>query len=482
MRDMRLAAIGLSVSLLFPTLPSAPAASAQQSEWSWYEVDAQGKVRLNLYLFWSQSCSHCPPALNFCDWLRRALPWVNVHTYEISGNAANRDLYRRMAASLKQIGGQTPAFFCCNQMILGYGSYEQTGKRIEQNLVRWYEHLSDHYRRHPPGAAEGVAGLLTLLTPPEGPPNPALPPPPPIDLPPPVAETVQVPGWGEVQAESLSLPAFTLVIAGCDAFNPCAFFVLLLLLSLLIHGRSRFRMLLVGGVFVFFSGLMYFLFMAAWLNLFFVIGHLSAITLAAGALAVGAGLLNVKDYFWFKQGPSLSIPDGARPGLIRRMNRLLQVSGLPALLGGAAALATVANLYELLCTSGFPMIYTRVLTLRQLEPIEYYGYLLLYNAIYVAPMALIVAVFAWTLGAWKLTETGGRILKLLSGLMMLGLGIVLLVRPTLLHSPLGAVGLLAAAGAATALVVAVSTWRHRPRKKEPTPADSLRTPTGAGAC
>jgi hypothetical protein len=282
----------------------------------------------------------------------------------------------------------------------------------------------------------------------------------PVDLPP-QEETIYVPGQGEIEPDRLSLPTLTLILAGCDAFNPCAFFVLLLLLSLLVHGRSRARMMLVGGIFVFFSGLVYFLFMAAWLNLFFVIGHLGLITTAAGAVAVVIGVLNVKDFFWFKQGPSLSIPASARPALFQRMARLINASSLPSLAGGAVALASAANLYELLCTSGFPLVFTRVLTLRQLSTPEHYAYLVLYNLIYVAPMALIVLVFAMTLGARKLTEYGGRILKLLSGLMMLALGLVLVVQPEVLHTAVGAVAVLGSAGGMTALLLTIDRFRHR---------------------
>jgi hypothetical protein len=90
----------------------------------------------------------------------------------------------------------------------------------------------------------------------------------------------------------------TVVLAGLDAFNPCAFFVLLFLLSLLVHAHDRRRMLLIGGVFVFFSGLIYFVFMAAWLNVCFCwLGELRFMTLLAGLLAVSIGGLNVKDFF-----------------------------------------------------------------------------------------------------------------------------------------------------------------------------------------
>jgi hypothetical protein len=286
------------------------------------------------------------------------------------------------------------------------------------------------------------------------PPSPDLPP----DLPP-AGETITAPVWGEVDVASLSLPAFTVVIAGCDAFNPCAFFVLLLLLSLMVHVHSRLRMAFVGGVFVLASGVMYFLFMAAWLYFFVLVGHMRLITIVAGALAVVAAVINIKDFFWFKHGPSLSIPDSARPSLLRRMNHLIVTSRPIALVAGTVALAFAANLYELLCTAGFPMVYTRVLTLRELPPATYYAYLAAYNAIYILPMAVIVAGFVWTLGSYKLSEYQGRVLKLLSGLMMLGLGIVIMFWPEWLTNVLAAVILLALAGAGTAAVALWDRWR-----------------------
>jgi hypothetical protein len=91
--------------------------------------------------------------------------------------------------------------------------------------------------------------------------------------------------------------------------------VLLFLLSLLVHARSQGRMLLIGGTFVLFSGLLYLLFMAAWLSLFLVVGGASGVTAAAGVIALVIGVLNVKDSFSFHQGPTLSIPERANPGL-----------------------------------------------------------------------------------------------------------------------------------------------------------------------
>jgi hypothetical protein len=115
------------------------------------------------------------------------------------------------------------------------------------------------------------------------------------------------------------------------------------------------------------------------------------------------------------------------------MGTLTTTGRIPAMVAGAALLAIGANFYEMLCTAGFPMVYTKVLTLRKMGMAEYYVYLLMYNVIYVVPLVGIVVLFAVTLGSRKMTEWQGRVLKLASGLMMITLGIVLIVDPSLLN-------------------------------------------------
>jgi cytochrome c biogenesis protein CcdA len=119
------------------------------------------------------------------------------------------------------------------------------------------------------------------------------------------------------------------------------------------------------------------------------------------------------------------------------------------MLAATVLLAVAANFYELLCTAGFPMVYTRVLTMQVANPAKHLLYLALYNLIYILPLLLIVLAFARTLGARKLSEREGRLLKLLSGLMMLGLGILLLVAPEKLSNLSVALGLMLAAAALT---------------------------------
>lgn len=403
---------------------------------TWHHVDENGSIRVHLYVFWSAGCPHCHRALRFLADLEERAPWLDVRAFEVSTPGA-AGLYRRLAEQLGVEAAYVPAFFHCGEASQGFDRAETTGRRLEASLEACHRRLAaatasaEQDERTEDARAQPPATLPLI---------------------------------GDLDTNAWSLPALTVVLAGLDAFNPCAFFVLLFLMSLMVHVRSRLRMALVGGVFVLFSGLLYFLFMAAWLNLFLLVGVLPAVTAGAGAIAVVIGALNVKDFVWFGRGVSLSIPERAKPGLYERTRGLLGAASLPAMLAGTVLLALAANAYELLCTAGFPLVFTRVLTLRELGAPGYYGYLALYNVVYVLPLLAIVTAFVATLGARKLREEEGRVLKLLSGLMMLELGAVLLVAPDWLNAAPTAFALIALALVITALAV----WTDRRRLRRAT--------------
>jgi hypothetical protein len=205
--------------------------------------------------------------------------------------------------------------------------------------------------------------------------------------------------------------------------------VLLLLLSILVNLRDRTRILAIAGTFVLVSGAAYFAFMAAWLNVFEWIGMLRPMQLALGGLAVGIGLVHVKDFFAFKQGPSLSIPEAAKPGIYARIRRIVNAENLPAAIGAVFVLAVLVILVELLCTAGLPALYTGILTQRGYSTAAGSGYLGLYIAAYMFDDALMVAGVVLSLARVKLQETGGRWLKLVSGSVVLALGLTMLFKP-----------------------------------------------------
>ena len=401
-------------SLLAVLLAFAFPACAAEDPWLLPGPD--GKPQVRLYFFWSLTCPHCETARPFVETIPTRRPWVALHSLELSRHPENAVMYRDLVRSIGQDAG-VPGFLVCGELRVGWHRDETTGAELERALDACHGRV--------------LVGQPAAATAPV------------------VPQRIELPFVGTVAADSLSLPVLTLALASLDAFNPCAFFVLLFLLSMLVHQKSRPRMLLIGGTFVLCSGLMYFAFMAAWLNVFQLIGHLAWVTLAAGLIAVLVGVLNVKDFFAFKHGPTLSIPESGRADIVRRARGLLIADSLPAMMAATVFLAIAANFYELLCTAGFPMVYTRLLTLTEPSMTMRYLYLGLYNLIYVVPMVIILALFVRTLGARRLSEREGRLLKLLSGIMMLELGVLLFVAPNLTSSAAVGVALIVAAIAIT---------------------------------
>ena len=244
---------------------------------------------VDLYFFWSARCPHCLDARPHVLRLPEQIEGLTLHDLEISRSRENAGRYVALASAIGERASAVPAFLFCGEMHVGWDSAATTGHLLVERLKACRE-------RAQAGSAAAAGGA------------PA---------------EIEVPWLGRIDVDSLSLPMFTLVIAGLDAFNPCAFFVLLFLLGLLVNQRQRGRMLLIGGTFVLISGLMYFAFMAAWLNLFRLLEGMAWVTAAAAILAIVIGVINVKDFFAFKQGVSLTIPKSRLPKLYQRGRAVL---------------------------------------------------------------------------------------------------------------------------------------------------------------
>ena len=347
-----------------------------------------------LEVFVRPGCPYCEEAKRFLTDLQRRRSKLRLRVRDISQDPEALQELSELSHrfGIRPVG--VPAFYIRGQLIIGFLSAETTGKEIEALLDR--------------PAAFSEPDRIDHSSPPE---------------------IVDVPLLGRISLRGLGLPLFTIVLGLLDGFNPCAMWVLLFLLSMLVHLRDRKKMFLIGGAFVVVSGLVYFAFMAAWLNLFFLIGASRLTHVLLGTVAAMIGILNLKDFFAFGRGPSVAIPEAAKPKVYEQVRRVLRAENLFGALVAVVVLAMLVNTVELLCTAGLPAVYTRVLTSYALPAWQYYGYLILYNLAYLADDSLMLAVAVVTLSREKLQERGARFLKLTSGGVMLALGLILILRP-----------------------------------------------------
>jgi len=334
-------------------------------------------------VFVRDGCPHCSAAKQYLSELQRERPHLNIILRPVDRDPKARDALLRLSRQSGHWPPGVPTFVVGDQLMVGFADAEHSG-----------------------------AQLLALLD------KQAI-----------QATTLESGLFGTLSVERIGLPLFTLALGLLDGFNPCAMWVLLFLLSLLVHLRDRRRMALIAGTFVLVSGAVYYAFMAAWLNLFLLVGLSPLLIWGLSALAIAIGIINLCDGLRPNGDFSLSIPAAAKPNLYARMRAILQAESLLPALTGVAMLAVLVNFIELLCTAGLPAIYTAVLTQQGLAPLAHYAYLGLYILGYIADDALMVAIAVAALSTRKLSASAGRTLKTLSGAVMLILGLIMLLQP-----------------------------------------------------
>jgi len=345
----------------------------------------QGKIYL--YLFYTFDCPRCEELHKVLSELKAKTPELEIQQFEIKKNHRNREYFEKILSDYRMKLLGVPTIVIGGTVHAGYYKNE-TEKFIVDEISRQ--------------KGSGETSSENVL---------------------------DIPIIGLTDIHAISLPAFTIYIGLLDGLNPCAIWVLTFLLGLLVYSQDRRKILLVGLIFVVSSAVIYFIFMTAWLNLFLVIGYSRIVTISLGIAAIAMGLVNIKELFFFKKGVSLMIPEAAKPKLYRKMRSVIHQKSRTLLVLGTITLAVFVNFIVLGCTIGLPAIYTKILTMRNLPKHTEYFYLGLYNIAYVVPLAVVVGVFVFTLGHYKITQKHAILLKAVSGSIMLLMGLALLFSP-----------------------------------------------------
>lgn len=373
-------------------------------------VSAQEK--LELIYFWGDGCPHCAKESKFLEQIAEKYPDLEITKYEVWYDSKNQELFKKTAKELgiTQLG--VPLTIVGDKYFVGYGDDETTGKQIEDYIQSVLEGPS-FAKVFDPEVSDRRAS--------EG------------------EEKIKIPFLGEINLSSLSLPALAVVLGAIDGFNPCAMWILLFLIALLINVRSRKKLLLIGGTFIFTSGVVYFLILSAWLNLFLAISYVSLTRTLIGLFALGFGVWQIKEFITYNPGVCKVLglnPKGFKEkleeGLKSKAEKLVSSPLTWALLGGIIILAIGVNLIELFCSAGIPAVFTRILALNQLSGVSHYFYLLLYTFVFMLDDIIVFSLAIITLRKIGFTEKYNYWATLIGGLLILILGILLIFKPSLL--------------------------------------------------
>ncbi len=362
---------------------------------------------VTLYFFWSKGCSHCAEEKVFLAQMQTKYPELIIRDFEISTNQENLNLLRTVAQKINVRGGGVPLTVVGENHVLGFLNEQITGRQIEEAIQCAIQN------RCPDLVADLVASPPSQK-------KAALP------------ETLHLPILGEIKTKNLSLPTLTIIIGLLDGFNPCAMWVLLFLISLLLGIKDRRRMWLLGIAFIIASALVYFLFLAAWLNLFLFLGLIIWVRIIIGLAALTAGGYSLRDYWLNKEGGCEVVADKKRQRIFEKIKTVTQKKNFWLALGGMVFLAFAVNLVELVCSAGLPAVYTQILSLNQLARWQYYGYLLLYILFFMADDLFVFFVAMTTLRAIGIEHKYARLSRLIGGSLMLLIGLLLIFKPEVL--------------------------------------------------
>lgn len=415
--------------------------------WAFAQVQDEMPVAIQVpvYYFWGDGCPVCATQKEFHVALREAFPNVVIHDYEVYDIPANRPFMEAMAAAFGRSVRGVPMTFIGDEAWVGFS--QLTAQQMRASIERY----SGYQGPDPIDRLEvRFREFLPTLEPPPVVPNSSS-----------GNAQIDVPLIGIIDLSGTNLWLATGLIAFVDGFNPCSLWVLALLLAVVVNTRSRRRVLLVGLTFLTVTAAVYGLFIAGLFTVFSYIGFLAWIRVLVALLALGFAAINIKDYFAYRQGISLSIDDAYKPGIYARIRRVMQAqASWPATLLATAGMALGVTLVELPCTAGLPVLWTGLLADAGVAAGAFGSLLLLYMLVYLLDELLIFGVVVGTMRAARLEERGGRVLKLIGGAVMFALALVMLYSPKLLESIPGTLAVFGGAIGGALLVVLAHRFVH----------------------
>jgi thiol-disulfide isomerase/thioredoxin len=373
--------------------------------------EAQERGPTKVYLFWAEGCPHCLVEKQFLEKLKQRDQNLSVVSLELTKSKETREIFQEVGRILGVEVAGVPFTVVGNQYVVGWHDDATSGLALEKAIKKVRE--------------DNLPDIVAVLMPPPGPS-------PDLSEKRPIPDKLTFPIIGEIELKYLSLGLLTVIMGALDGFNPCAMWVLVFLISLLLGMEDRKKMWLLGSLFIFSSGFVYFLFMAAWLNLFMFIGLIVWVKIAIGLVALGAGAYNLKEYLTNRLGTCKLTLGERRQRTLERIKNTVQNQSWWLAVGGIICLAFALNLVELLCSLGLPVIYTEILTLSALPVWQYYLYLVLYIFIFILDDMIVFGVAMLTLSLVGGTTRYKHWSNLIGGIIMLIIGVLLIFKPEVL--------------------------------------------------
>ena len=369
---------------------------------------------VNLYLFYSKTCPHFEEEIKMLDSIKDDYKNLRIYKYELSEDN-NSEIFKNVATLFDLNVSGVPFTIIGEKTFIGYG------ENSKKTIIGCIEYYSKH------GYVDKVGQYLKKELPT-------------YDInddDTSIDEYLEdygnysfnIPIIGEVNTKTLTIPMIAVVMGFIDGFNPCAMWILLFLITMLISMKDRKKMWILGSTFLITSALIYFLIMLAWLNVAVLITKVNIIRSVIGFIAIIGGLYNIITTFKTSENGCNATDKKDRKKIMERIKKFTSEKSIWLSLIGVIALAISVNLIELACSAGLPVMFTQILVINDLSKIEYFIYIMVYIFFFLIDDLLIFIIAVSTMKVSGISVKYGKISKIVGGIILLLIGILLLLKP-----------------------------------------------------
>ncbi len=379
-------------------------------------LNAQEK-EVTLYLFHGDGCPHCAEEIKYLDSIYNDYEELKVVKYEVWYNEQNADLLTKVEEAFEIKRSGVPTTVIGDTVIKGYGT--GTDLRIK-DAIEYYiendyidqverikngtfvkEEKKDDFDKQEKKKDEEVS--------------------------------IKLPIFGKVNLKNVSLGTAAGVIGLVDGFNPCAMWILLFLLSVLIGMKDRKRMWIIGLTFLITSALVYMLIMLSWLQIAVKMTTVIWIrNLIAVVALVGAGI-NLRSFINSIRSKNQDgcevVDDKKRKTIFKRIRKFTSEKSLIIALIGVIGLAISVNLVELACSAGLPLVFTELLVLNKVNSFMRFTYTLLYILFFLLDDLVVFFIAMFTMKITGISTKYNKYSHLIGGIIMLIVGTLLIFKP-----------------------------------------------------
>ncbi len=363
---------------------------------------------LNIYLFYGDGCPHCAEEE---EWFKTYLDKnknIKIHRYEVWYNKDNQEKYSKVHEILNDKSNGIPYLIIGETVISGFDK-ELTPERIK-NAVEYYSNIN--YK-------DKVGIYLGVVSERESGKDEAK-----------YEDTkVKIPLLGTKEAKDVSIGLSAILIGVVDGFNPCAMWILLFLISMLLGMKNKKRMWILGITFLTSSALVYFLFLLSWLNLAVFLNKVLYIRVAISFFAVLFGVLQIVNFLFKKDNGCEVVDNKNRKRIIKSIQKIIKEKSFILAILGIVLLAASVNIIELLCSLGLPVMFTQILAINEVGKVGQILYSILYVLFFMIDDIIIFVIAMKTLEIKAISNKYGKYSHLIGGLIMIIIGVLMVYKP-----------------------------------------------------